>query len=195
VFNRLGLPRRSRLIGVCAPLRRCERLKDAIWVADLLKVIRDDVHMVIQGEGPQREQLHWFRRQVRIADKVHFLGPDWQLAEILPHCDVFLATGETGGAAPEVLEAMAAGVPVVAVDVPVLRHLIEPGQTGLVAPLGDRAALTRCIQRLLEDHHLAQRMGHAARQRAEQHFPLYRMVRGYLGLYRELSRSASGQGD
>jgi len=187
VLRELGLPRGSRLIGVAAPLRRRERLKDAIWAADLLKVIRGDVHMVILGEGPQHERLRWFRRQVRIRDKVHFLGPKWQLADLAPHFDVFLATGECGGAGPEVLEVMAAGVPVVAVDEPVVRQLVDPGETGLLAPVGDRAALTRCIQRLLDDRELAQRMGYAAREHAARQFPLYRMVRGYVGLYRELT--------
>ncbi len=190
VLRELALPRDARLVGVAAPLRRRERLKDAVWAADLLKVIRSDVHMLILGFGPQRERLRWFRDQVRIQDKVHFLGPRWRLAALAPHFDVFLATGQCGGAGPEVLEAMAAGVPVVAADEPVVRQLVDPGRTGLLAPVGDRAALTRCIQRLLDDRELAQRMGHAARERAAHQFPLYRMVRGYVGLYQELTGTA-----
>lgn len=193
VLRELGLPRASRLVGVAAPFRRRERLKDAIWAADLLKVVRNDVHLLILGSGPQRARLRWFRDQVRIRDKVHFLGPRWQLAALAPHFDVFLATGECGGGAPEILEVMAAGVPVVAVDEPVVRQLVDPGNTALLAPVGDRATFARCIQRLLDDRELAQRMAHAAREHAAQQFPLYRMVRGYLGLYQELTGSRPGQ--
>ena len=51
-----------------------KRVKDAIWAADLLKVIRDNVHLLVIGDGPHRDRLHRFRDQVVIADKVHFLG-------------------------------------------------------------------------------------------------------------------------
>ena len=70
----LGLPGPVRLMGCIGELTVDKRIKDVIWAADLLKVVRDDVHLLIIGDGPHRARLERFRDQVRIADKVHFLG-------------------------------------------------------------------------------------------------------------------------
>ena len=74
ILAELGLPEKSRLIGLVGRLWPQKRVKDAIWAADLLKVIRDDVHLLIFGDGPHRSPLERFRDQVVIRDKVHFLG-------------------------------------------------------------------------------------------------------------------------
>ena len=74
ILAELGLPENSRLIGLVGRLWPQKRVKDAIWAADLLKVIRDDVHLLVIGDGPHRGRLLHFRDQVRIGDKVHFLG-------------------------------------------------------------------------------------------------------------------------
>ena len=74
ILDRLGLPESARLIGWAGRLEADRGGKDAVWAADLLKVIRDDAHLLIFGDGPHRDRLVLFREQVEIADKVHFLG-------------------------------------------------------------------------------------------------------------------------
>ena len=74
VLADLGLPAHSRLVGLVGRLWPQKRIKDAIWAADLLKVIRGDVHLLVIGDGPHRARLEKFRDQVEIRDKVHFLG-------------------------------------------------------------------------------------------------------------------------
>ena len=117
--------------------------KDAIWAADLLKVIRDDAHLLIFGSGQHRERLVLFRDQVEIADKIHFLGDRGDLDEFLPHLDQFWSTRLRPGQSQAILEAMAAGVPVVASNVPGMRDLIEHEATGYLFAPGHRAGLTR----------------------------------------------------
>ena len=68
----LELPDDSRLIGLVGRLWPQKRVKDAIWAADLLKVIRDDVHLLVIGDGPQRDRLRRFRDQCRIARQGSF---------------------------------------------------------------------------------------------------------------------------
>ena len=138
-------------------LREAERLKDAIWAADLLKVIRSDVHLLIFGDGPHRDRLLQFRDQVLIRDKVHFLGQPSDAAEAMAHLDVLWSAGGTGESAAAVLAAMAAGVPVVAADTPAMRELIAPGQTGCLFRLGQRAGLAAATQQLLESPEAARR--------------------------------------
>ena len=123
------------MIGWAGRLEADRGGKDAIWAADLLKVIRDDAHLLIFGDGPHRDRLVLFRQQVEIADKVHFLGQRGDLQEFLPNLDQFWSTRRRPGMPQAVLEALAAGVPVVASDVPGTRELIEHEASGyLFAP-------------------------------------------------------------
>ncbi|MBN2476659.1 MAG: glycosyltransferase [Pirellulales bacterium] len=181
----LGLPAPSRLVGVVGRLSRQKRIKDAIWAADLLKVIRDDVHLLIIGDGPHRQRLQTFRKQVVIRDKVHFLGDRGDVSQWMPHFDVLWSTGGAEGQSNAVMEAMAASVPVVATDVPGARELVVPEQTGYLVALGDRAGIARHTNRLLEDGELAERLGRAGRERVEREFHSRKMVEQYVSLYRE----------
>jgi len=187
LLGELGLPEESRLIGLVGRLRRQARIKDAIWAADLLKVIRDDVHLLVVGDGPHRDRLRRFRDQVVIRDKVHFLGDRDDASRLMPHLDVLWSTGVGNAKSHAVMEAMAAGVPVVAADGPDLRELISPQKTGYLVPAGDRAGIARCTNKLLDDAELAQQMGQAGRRRIEREFHAEQMIDQYAGLYRGLA--------
>lgn len=182
----LGLPSAARLVLLVGRLWLQKRVKDAIWAADLLKRIRDDVHLLIVGDGPLRDRLHKFRDQVEIADRVHFLGHRGDVPRLLAHAEVAWSTSAYEGQSNAILEAMAAGVPVVASDIPGTRDLVTSGETGLLFPAGDRAGLARCTQQLLESPDLAARLASAARARIETDFSLDRMLARYATLYRSL---------
>lgn len=182
----LGLPAGSRLIGLIGRLWPQKRVKDAIWAADLLKVIWDQVHLLVIGDGPQRDRLRKFRDQVRIRDKVHFLGHRRDVPRLMPHLDVLWSTSGYEGQSNAVLEAMAAGVPVVGTDIPGTRDLVLPETTGYLVPVGDRAGIARSTTKLLEDAQLARRLGQAGRDRVRREFSVEKMVRRHAELYREL---------
>lgn len=182
----LGLPPQARLIGAVGRLWPQKRTKDLIWAADLLKVIRDDVHLLILGDGPQRARLEQFRRQVRIEDKVHFLGHRDDVPRWVPQFDLLWLASEYEGLPNVILEAMAAGVPVVATDIAGNRDLVVPDETGYLVPVGDRAALARQANKLLDDAELARRLGEAGRQRVLNEFTVERMVERHAQLYREV---------
>ena len=182
----LGLPPDSRLVCAGGRLHSHMGIKDAVWAADLLKVIRKDVHLLIAGDGPQRERLVAFRDQVRIQDKVHFLGCRTDLRWIVAHCDVFWAIGHRIGQPNAILEAMAASVPVVATDVPGNRELLQHDVTGYLIPPADRAALARFTNRLLDQPEVANRLRQAARDRALAEFSAAKMAARYAQLYQEV---------
>jgi glycosyltransferase involved in cell wall biosynthesis len=182
----LELPENARLIGLVGRLWPQKRVKDAIWAADLLKVIRDDVHLLIIGDGPQRDRLRRFRDQVCIRGKVHLLGARGDVARLMPHFDVLWSTSAYEGQSNAILEAMAAGVPVVATDIPGTRELVVPGETGYLLPVGDRAAFCRFTERLLNDTALADRFSAAARSRAASQFSVEKMIERHVALYREV---------
>ncbi len=186
LLDELGLPENARLLGLVGRLWPQKRVKDAIWAADLLKVIRDDVHLLIIGDGPQRDRLTRYRDQVCIQGRVHFLGERGDVPRLLPHFDVLWSASAYEGQSNVILEAMAAGVPVVATDIPGTRELVVPGETGYLVPVGDRAAFAKFTDRLLNDAALAARFSASARQRAAAEFGVERMVALHAALYREI---------
>jgi glycosyltransferase involved in cell wall biosynthesis len=183
----LALPSHSRLIAAMGPLQPHKRIKDAIWAADLLKVIRDDVHLLVLGDGPHRARLEIFRDRVEIRDKVHFLGQRADARRLLPRFDLLWSTSAHEGQSNAVLEAMAAGVPVVAADIPGASELIERGRSGFLVPVGDRAGFAKYANFLLNDPALANRIGSAGRQRARESFAVEAMVARYMELYESIS--------
>jgi glycosyltransferase involved in cell wall biosynthesis len=188
----LHLPAASRLIGVVGRLWPQKRIKDAIWAADLLKVIRDDVHLLIVGDGPHRDGLQKFRDQAQIRDRVHFLGHREDVPRILPHLDLLWSTSAYEGQSNAILEAMAAGVPVVATDIPGTRDLVVHGKTGFLVSTRSadagrrRAAFARHTNVLLDDPGLVRRLGEAGKERVTRQFSVEKMVALYADLYREV---------
>ncbi|HEY4309580.1 MAG TPA: glycosyltransferase [Pirellulales bacterium] len=186
LLSELGLPADARIIGAVNRLWPQKRVKDLIWAADLLKVIRPDVHLLIIGDGPHRERLIRFRRQVVIEDKVHFVGERNDVAQIMHHFDALWLASEYEGLPNVIMEAMSHGVPVVATDISGNRDLVVPGETGYLVPVGDRAGFARYTNKLLNDRDLAQRLGESGRQRVLAEFSIEKMVERHAALYREL---------
>jgi glycosyltransferase involved in cell wall biosynthesis len=182
----LGLPPQCRLVGLVGRLWPQKRVKDAIWATDLLKVVRDDVHLLVIGDGPQRDRLRRFRDQVRVAERVHFLGERGDVPRLMPHFDVLWSTSGYEGQSNAILEAMAAGVPVVATDIPGTRELVLSDATGYLVPVGDRAGFAKYTARLLDDSALAAGLSAAARRRAQSEFSVAKMIERHAALYREL---------
>ena len=184
----LGLADDCRLIGVIGRLWPQKRIKDAIWAADLLKRIRDDVHLLVVGDGPHRDRLRKFRDQCELRDKVHFLGHRDDVPRLLAHLDLLWSTSAYEGQSNSIMEAMAAGVPVMATNIPGTDELVVHGETGYLVPKGkpSRAALAAHTDPVLDDPDLARRLGQAARRRMLDEFSIERMVERYTDLYREL---------
>lgn len=165
LVERWQLPADAVLVGAAGKLNLASRLKDLVWAADMLKMVRDDVHLLIFGNGPLRDRFERFTRQVRIEDKVHFVGVHPRLADWLAGLDMFWSGRDDVEPPLSLLQAMAAGLPVIATDVPGSREVIEPGINGVMVPAGGRAALARATQTLLGDADSRQRLAAAARSR------------------------------
>ncbi len=185
----LGLPAEARLIGAVGRLWPQKRVKDLIWAADLLKALRDDVHLLIVGDGPQRWRLERYRRLVRIEDRVHLLGERQDVPRLLPHFDCFWLASEYEGQSNAVMEAMTAGVPVIASDIAGNRDLVVPGETGFLFPLADRAELARYTREVLDNADLARRLGAAAQRRMQEEFSIEKMIARYADLYERVAQT------
>ena len=184
LISELGLPADARLIGFVGRLWPQKRVKDLIWAADLLKCVRDDTHLLIVGDGPQRWRLERYRDQADIRDRVHFLGERSDARDIISALDCLWLASAFEGQSNAVLEAMAAGVPVVATDIAGMRDLVIPGETGLLVPLGDRAEFTKQTRLILDDKELSGKLSANSIARAEREFSLAQMIDRHAALYR-----------
>ena len=179
-------PPDARLIGVVGRLWPQKRVKDLIWAADLLRVLHDNLRLLVIGDGPERATLERFARLASDLDHIRFLGHRDDAWRIMPHLDVFWNGSGYEGQPNAVMEAMAAGVPVVASDIPGNRELVVPGETGYLVPIAGRAARARATDQIFNDPALAARLGAAARERMLEHFSIDENVRRHAELYREL---------
>jgi glycosyltransferase involved in cell wall biosynthesis len=179
----LGLPPDVYVIGAIGRLRVERQWKDLIWAADMLKFIRRDVHLLICGAGPQRQRLERFRRQVRIADQVHFLGPRSDVPDWLPHLHGFWSGRADRGQPLALLEAMAAGVPSIATRLSGAEQVIRHGRSGFLVPVGDRAGIARLTRKLLDEPEYARTMAERGREHVAACFSRQTMADGFLRVY------------
>ncbi len=185
-LQRVGVPRDARVIGAVGRLWPQKNYRDLIWAAELLKVIRDDTHLVVIGDGPQRAILERWRRHLEITDRVHFVGHREDVPQLLPHFDCFWLASAYEGQSNALMEAMLAGVPAVVSDIPGNRDLVEHGKTGYLFPVGDRAAIARLTNQLLEDPATARRIAAAAQKRMKTEFTVEKMIDRHVELYKRL---------
>lgn len=144
------------------------------------------VRVELLGDGPSRADLQRRARQLPDDLRVTFHGFRSDLPDVLPAADAVVLTSKNEGLPLALLEAMAAGVPVVATAVGGVVDLIDHGREGLLAPPGDAASLALHLARLLTDVGLAADLGAAGRERVEQRHRIERVVDEHLALYREL---------
>lgn len=159
-------------------LRALAGLRGRAWGLDLI------------GDGPDRAQILALAQELGIADRVQFLGARNDVAEQLARSQVFLLISRWEGFPRSILEAMRAGLPVVASDVGGVSESVVEGVTGFLVPPGDVAALQSRLELLLEFPALRRRLGRAGRTRYEAQFTFDHMFERTARMYGELSRRA-----
>jgi glycosyltransferase involved in cell wall biosynthesis len=164
--------------------------KDPITlVRALARVRHDEVIALVVGDGPQRADVEAEAHRLGLDSVVQLVGPREDVPDLLARGDIFVLASRSEGGPISVLEAMAAGLPVVASDVGGVGELVDEGATGLLVPPADPEALGAALQRLLDDAGLRRRMGAAGRQRVAENFDVGAQRRAHLELYaRELAR-------
>jgi glycosyltransferase involved in cell wall biosynthesis len=138
------------------------------------------------GDGELRETIQHQVRALGIESRVRFLGVRSDIPDLLRAADVFVFPSRWEGNPLSVMEAMAAGLPVVATAVGGVPELVEDGASGILVPNEDLHGLVAAMQRMAQNPDLREQMGHAARCRAVERFDIRQTVRAYEALYEEL---------
>jgi glycosyltransferase involved in cell wall biosynthesis len=144
-----------------------------------------EARLVLAGAGDEHQRLARERDRLELRDVVAMPGRR-DVRELLAAADIACIPSLREGLSVFSLEAMAAGVPVVASRVGGLPESVAEGVTGLLAEPGDEAALAAALERLLADRDLRERMGVAARERARERFSARAMAEKTERLYEEL---------
>ena len=181
------------LIGVTSTMIEQKGLFDFLKVARRFRDEGDRVRFVVVGEGHLREQLNVARRELGLEDTVVFSGWMPNASEIaVPAFDVFFQPSLWEAMSIALLEAMAAGKPVVATRVGEAPYIVADGQDGLLVDPGDIDGMAAALRRLVEDPGLRSRLGNAASEKATRQFTVQRMTRAYEEIYLSLMSQAEG---
>ena len=185
----LEIPVGSPVIGFIGRMARQKRGEDIVFAMALVAILRPDAHLLMIGEGPERDKLMKFARDIGIDNLVRFTGHRADAAKFLSVMDVFWLASDFEGLSNSLMEAMAAGVPCIASDIPPNRELVVDGETGFLVRVGDRVGFQQFTDRLLSDAELARRLGDAGRERMRREFNIDSMVDAHAKLYREVVTS------
>jgi glycosyltransferase involved in cell wall biosynthesis len=181
------VPRRK--VVVVANLRSEKGHEVLVDAAALVLPTFPDARFEIVGAGPELEPIRARAEARGVSRALAFLGHRDDVAARLAAADLFVLPSRSEAFPNAVLEAMAAGLPIVASGVGGILELIDHERTGLLCPAGDPAALGAAIARLMSDAPLAARLGEAARSEAAARYSFDRMVAAFDAIYvAELTR-------
>jgi len=183
--GQLGIAGGAAVVGFVSAFTRAKGALDVPAVLREVAGRRGDVVLVVAGDGPLRAQFAAACRRAGIADRVRYTGQEPDIHRVMAILDVLLIASRWEGVPRVAVEALAAGVPVVATDVGGIREVIEPGISGHLAPAGDVPALARAIVAALDDPALRARLGAAAARVLGEH-ELDRVVAQHEAVYRGL---------
>jgi L-malate glycosyltransferase len=187
--RRAWAPDGEALLIHLSNFRPVKRVKDCVQIfAHVAKQV--PAHLMLVGDGPDRSQAEMLAFGLGIRDRVHFLGKQDSVTELLPLADLMLMPSELESFGLAALEAMACRVPAIATRVGGVPELIEDGVSGCLFPVGDVASMAECAIGLLKDPDRLQSMGAAARQTAQDHFCASRII----PLYEKYYEQVLGQG-
>ena len=184
VRQALGLPEHAQVMAVVATFKTQKGHRYLIEAAAPVIARHPGLHILFIGDGELREQLQAQTRAAGLEQHIHFLGSRHDVPELLAASDSFVLPSLWEGLSMALVEAMAAGLPVIATDVSGTNQVMLNGETGLLVPPGNPQALTEAMLALLATPEQARLMGAAGRRRVEHFFSARKQAEDHLALYR-----------
>ena len=182
-------PNGEKLMIHLSNFRPVKRVADCVEIfARVAKEV--PAHLLLVGDGPDRSQAEMLATSLGIRERVHFLGKQESVSELLPLADLMLMPSELESFGLAALEAMACRVPAISTRVGGVPELIEDGVTGCLFPVGDVEAMAGCAIALLQDPQRLDAMGAVARQTAQDHFCASRIIPLYERYYEQVLQQA-----
>ena len=186
-----GIPHGAFVIGTVA---RLVPLKNHAMALRALQRLDEDVHLVLSGAGPSRGELEALARELRVDRRVHFTGELIEAENLHQFFDVSVLCSRSEGFPNAVIEALAAGCPVVATPVGGVPEVIVDRQTGLLVPIDQPEALAASVQELRCDAALRRRVSEAGMACARARYHQTIVIAQLEALYEALASNADRRG-
>jgi len=186
IRQELGIGPGAFLVGNVGRLALQKGQRHLIAAMPLLLERVPQARAIIAGGGDLEDYLRALASEIGVAEQVHVLGPRKDVPALMHAIDVFVMPSIWEGFGLVLLEAMAAGRPIVASRVATIPEVVADGETGLLVPAGDPLALAEALAELAGQPEKASRFGEAGRERLRRQFSVEKMVGDTELLYREL---------
>lgn len=186
VRGELGLPARAPVVLAVSRLAPQKDVATLVRAFSSPRLAALDARLLVAGGGPLRAELEQLARDRNAGDRIRFLGIRTDVPRLLAAADLFALPSRYEGNPLTVMEAMAAGLPVVATAVGSVPELV-PAAAGRLVPAGDEGALEDALHALLRDPVRIRALGAAAARVAAERFDAAAMAAAYAALYRELA--------
>ncbi|MDD5173491.1 MAG: glycosyltransferase [Candidatus Omnitrophica bacterium] len=183
----LGIEDRDIVIGSVGGLKEIKGYDLLIAAFTKIAKERDDLKLLLVGDGPQKERLKKLAEEAGVAEKIIFTGEIIETAPFYRAMDIFVLSSLAENFPIALLEAMATGLPIVATDAGDAGYMLDAGAGGLLVTTKDAAAIAKGVEYLLNDRTEAVKKGGIARKRVEELFSLDRMTGAYESLYLTVS--------
>jgi glycosyltransferase involved in cell wall biosynthesis len=168
--------------------------KDFTTLVEALAAVQAEYRAAFVGEGPLLREVAATIEARGLTERIDLLGTRCDVPDVLASADIFVLSSRSEGFPISILEAMGAGLPVVATDVGGVDESVVEGETGLLIPAGDPGALAAALDLLLTDRALRQRLGAAGRERVRRQFDVAGFRQAHVELYRRELERASATG-
>ncbi len=182
----LALPADAVLIGHISRLAPVKSVKTFVQAAAILRQTHPQITCLIIGDGESRPRLESLARELKLGDKLRFLGLRSDIAALNLALDAVALTSLQEGTPISLIESLAAARPVVANDVGGVSRLIVPHRTGILTPQGDPISVARALQWLLDHPREAAQLGRNGREKMLAEFQVSRMIAEHRALYLEV---------
>ena len=159
--------------------------KNQAMLLEALSRVTAKFHLQFAGDGPTRRETEGLAERLGLTRNVEFLGDRSNISSVLDQASIFALPSNWEGFPLSILEAMRAGLPVIANDVGGVRESVGNGINGFLIARGDTAGLARALQTLLADETLRRRMGRKSRLLFEQKFTSQRMLKKTFEIYQQ----------
>ena len=189
-----GLPQGARTCGVIAQLIPRKGHRFLLEAAPRILETVPDVVFLFFGKGPLEKWLRSRCRELGIEHAVRFAGFRDDLPDLLGCLDLVAHPALMEGLGVSLLQAAAAGVPIVGTGVGGIPEIVQDGVNGYLVPPSDAGSLAEALVKVLTDRDLARRLGGAGRQIARERFSIEAMVSGNLTVYEKLTHLQPGPG-
>lgn len=188
---KLGLPEDIIAITMIARLEPQKNYRMLVDAANIVIQQEPYVHFLVVGQGSMEKEIQEYVCSLRLSRKVIFLGRRADIPEILAATDISVLTSDYEGLPNTIIEAMAAGKPIVCTDYQGFEEIMAHEENAMISPCGQAGKFAENILRLIRDEPLRRRISHNALQYAQKRFLPESMAKNLEAIYLQRGRFKS----